>query len=429
MEKVNLEITNLGMNFEGIGRKDGKVFFVPFALDGEIVKAEVIEDKAKFCKCNLLEILKPSKDRVTPFCPYYEKCGGCDLQHLLYSKQLEYKTRHVKETIEKISGLSVEVEPIIASKNIFYYRNKGAFPVSDEIGMFKTGSHEVVNVNQCFLMKDEITSAYQIVKNFLKENNIEGYNFKTNRGNVKYIVIRYIAGVTLVCLVLKNKISNLDLLYKQLSEKLKVGLYLNYYNSFTKDILSKKFEFIAGEKTITLNEFDISYQLDMASFMQINDDIKEKLYEAVSNEINGEIVIDAYAGAGLLSAIIARQAKKVYSVEIVKPASQSAENLKKLNKIENMEVINGDCAEILPEISKSLEKFTAIIDPARAGCDERVLRSILKADKIIYVSCNPITLARDLKFLLDSHKIEKIQPFDMFPNTKHLETMVVLKRK
>jgi len=431
MEEIRLEITNLGMNVEGVARKDGKVFFVPYALPEEVVKVKILEEKPKFNKCELIEVEKPSKERVVPFCPYFFKCGGCDLQLLPYSKQLSFKQKHIKETIEKICGEAVEVLQPISSSNSFYYRNKGVFPVSNNIGMFEGSSHNVIDIKQCFLMKDEITTAYQIAKDFLKEFNIKGYDFKLNKGNVKYIAVRTKGDTTLVCLVVKTKVENLNVLYERLTKKLnKVGLYLNYYNDKSKDILSENFEYISGEKDIEISEFGITYRINLSSFMQVNDYIKEKLYLEVLNEIDNEIVIDAYAGAGLLSAMISKRAKKVYSIEIVKPASEYAKRLQKLNNIDNMEVVNGDCALILPKLSKTLKNdFVAVIDPARSGCDDRVLGAISKAKKIVYVSCNPITLSRDLKTLLATHKIEKIQPFDMFPNTKHVETLVVLTKK
>ena len=430
MKDIKLEITNLGMNFEGIARSEGKVFFVPFALPGENVQAEIVDEKAKFNKCKLNKVLTVSKDRVKPFCPYFEKCGGCDLQHLSYAKQLFYKQRHIKETIEKQIDINVELDNVVPSDNVFYYRNKGAFSVSDKIGMFEASSHKVIDVKQCFLMKDEITSAYQITKKFLEDFNMLGYDFNKQKGNVKYIVIRSKADTTLVCLVLKNKIDNLDILYNRLKQKLKnVGLYLNYNNLKNSDILTNNFEHILGEKTIRIDEFGVSYNIDMASFMQVNDAVKHKLYNAILQEVDNKIVIDAYAGAGLLSAILSQKAKKVYSVEIVKEATKLAEQLKRTNNIKNMEVINGDCSEVLPKITRTLNEFIAVIDPARAGCDNKVLTAISNADKILYVSCNPITLARDLKTLLNTHEIVKITPFDMFPQAKHVEALVILKKK
>ena len=429
MKQKTLQITNLGMNFEGIARDEGKVYFVPFSLPGEKVKVDVVEEKAKFNNCKLLDMVTPSKERVNPFCPYFTKCGGCDMQHMLYSSQLLYKKRHVEETLNKIIGVNLPVLDVVASKNSFYYRNKASFAVSNNIGMFEMSSHNVLDIKQCYLMHDNVTTAYQITKQFILDSKLEGFDFKTNKGNIKYIVIRSINNTTLVCLVLRKKIDKLNNLYSLLKEKLEnVGLYINYNNSKSQ-ILTANFEHIAGEKTISLHEFDINYSIDIASFMQVNDDVKQKLYSQVLNEVEDKVVIDAYAGAGLLSAIMAKRAKKVYSVEIVKPATEACKKLIKQNNISNLEAINGDCGKILPTITKNIKNFITVIDPARAGCDENVLQAISKSDKIIYISCNPITLAKDLKLLLNNFNVEKVQPFDMFPQAKHVETMVVLTHK
>ena len=428
---INLEIDNLGMNFEGVARLDGKVYFVPNALEGENVVATITEDKGKFCKTELKEIKVASKDRVEPFCPYFYECGGCNVQHIIYNRQLELKSKHVKETIFKISGLEFEVNKTIASNNA-YYRNKGAFPITNgNVGMFKEGTHESINISQCFLMNDNITKAMKIIRKFVLQNKIKGYDFKKHTGDAKFALVRSVNNQTLVCIVATKELNNLDDLYINLLNELgSVGLYLNINTQKNSTILGKEYRHINGLRFIEIEEFGISYNIDMASFLQVNTDIKLKLYEKVLKEVENEVVIDAYAGAGLLSSVVAKKADMVYSVEIVPQASERAKQLVKLNNIANMQVINGDCAKVLPMISAEINgDFCLILDPAHVGCDDKVIEVAKNARKILYISCNPIALSKDLKVLSQTHNINYIQPYDMFPQTKHVETLVCLTKK
>ena len=424
------------MNFEGVARKDGKVYFVPYSLIGEEVLAEVVENKKKFANARISELKTTAKERVQPLCPYFYECGGCDIQHLFYDKQLEYKTKHIKETLEKVAEIQFDVKPTIKSENNYFYRNKASFVVVDEngktkVGMFKHNSHGLVDINQCFLMNDNITKAYKIIKDYILTNNIKGYDFTKHCGELKFVVIRSIGEQTLVALVVTKKIKWANDLYKQLNKEFSnIGLVLCYNKSKNSTILSNDYEFVEGIKQIDLEEFGIKYDINIASFLQVNNEIKNKIYTQVLNEIDNEIVVDAYAGAGLLSAILATKAKRVYSIEIVKQASESAEKLKISNNIKNLEIINGDCSIIVPKVIKDIEEdFTIVLDPARVGCDEKVINVAKNAKKIIYISCNPIALAKDLKTLTLTHNIKYIQPFDMFPQTKHVETLVMLEIK
>lgn len=428
---INLTIDNLGMNFEGVARLDNKVYFVPNALIGEEIEAEVVEDKGKFAKASLKKIIKSSLDRVVPFCPYFYECGGCNVQHLSYDKQLEFKSKHVKETLNKVAGISVDVNLTESSPNAYFYRNKGAFPVTNgDIGMFKEGTHDLITISQCFLMNDNITKILKIIRNYIKTNNLKGFDFSKFTGDIKFAVIRSLNNQTLVCLVATKDLPNLDELYLDLLNELgEVGLYLNFNTQKNSTILGNSYKHINGLNNIAIKEFDLSYNVDIASFLQVNNDVKLKLYEKVLSEVENEVVIDAYAGAGLLSAVISKKAKEVYSVEIVPQASKNAVKLVKDNNINNMQVINGDCGKILPKLAKEVKDFSLILDPAHVGCDSNVINVAKNANKIIYISCNPIALSKDLKELVKTHNIKYIQPYDMFPETKHVETLVCLTKK
>ena len=454
---MRVKIDKLGMNGEGVARplrddicemqvgdsagdkninKDlQKVTFVDFALPDEVVDIEIVTDKSKFCTARLVEVVEPSVDRVSVLCPYFTKCGGCNLQHLQYNKQLEFKQNLVKETLLKVGGIDAEVLPCVSSSE-YGYRNKAVFPLGKQIGMFECNSHNIIPIDNCLLMNYKINLALKLVKEWIQENNIKTFDFAQYKGLLKYLVVRSVGEQTLVCLVsTSSDVKHLDKLTEKLKELGKFGLYININNQHNSIILGRDYKHIAGIKSIKLNEFEISYNIDVASFLQVNNDIKTKMYTGVIDSIGGGVVIDAYAGAGLLSATLSKSASKVLSVEIVPQASEKARQLVKSNNITNMEVINGDCTKVIPNLIKKVQnenkgvKCSVVLDPAHAGCSPQVIDAVKTADQIIYIACNPIALAKDLKVLQNTHKIVKIQPYDMFPQTKHIETLAILERR
>ena len=452
---MRLKIDKLGMNGEGVARPSEdnnlqKVAFVDFVLPDEVVDVEIVQEKSKFCNARLKQVIESSEDRVVVPCPYFTKCGGCNLQHLKYEKQLEFKTNLVKETLFKVGGLDVEVLPCISS-NQYAYRNKAVFPLGKNIGMFAYNSHNIIPIDKCLLMNDKINLTFNLVREWISENNIKTFDFSSYKGLLKYLVIRSVGEQTLVCLVSTSAdIKYLDKLADKLSVLGQFGLYININNQHNSIILGRDYRHIAGIKSIELDEFGIKYDIDVASFLQVNNNIKTKLYSEVISHIGGGIVIDAYAGAGLLSATLAKSANKVYSVEIVSQASDKARQLVKANNITNMEVINGDCTKIVPNLIKKIQdeikqnktlasgdidsknnlsqKCSVVLDPAHVGCSPEVIESVKTADQIIYIACNPIALAKDLKVLQNTHKIIKIEPFDMFAQCKHVEVLAILEK-
>lgn len=428
MEKVT--VIDLGMNGEGIARIDNKVVFIPFALPDEEIEISLSKDKGKFSTGKLEKVITASKNRVEPPCPYFQHCGGCNLQHLQYDQQLKFKTSLVKNTLQKVGQINCEVLPCIASDMPYNYRNKGAFPISIGVGMFTSNSHNVVDINYCYLMNENINKCLQLVKQWINQYKIKTFNFQTRKGLLKYLVVRSVKQQTLVCLVCTDyNIPHLQELSEVLKSLGEYGLALNKNNQNNSIILGKEFKYISGTTSIKLNEFDIKYSIDIASFMQVNNDIKLKMYKDILDNVGGGVVIDAYAGAGLLSAVVASKADKVISVEIVPQASDKARQLVKQNNIKNVEVINGDCTKIIPNLTKDVKEYTVILDPAHVGCSEQVISAVKSASKIIYIACNPIALCKDLKELTKTHNIVKIQPYDMFPQTKHIETLAVLQLK
>lgn len=439
MEKnqvVEINIDKLGMNGEGVGRVDNQVVFVPFALPNEKVKTICINNKNKFAIMKVTDVISASSDRIVPPCPYFKKCGGCDLQHLKYEKQLEFKTNLVKETLLKVGKIDTTIEPCEKSKE-YGYRNKASFPIVNEngyhIGMYRVNSHNLVDIDYCYLQKDSINKVLSVTKqwlNTLNENETQSHNAK-----LKHLVIREIDGKILITLVVSDKkVYKLDDYVKLLQNNFDdFGLNLNINKLDNNVILSNEYIHIYGNKDINIETNGVRQSINNASFYQVNDDIKDKIYQFVTNKLKDDVIIDAFSGAGLLTSYLSKKAKKVYGLEIVRQASQSADLLIKQNNITNVENICGDCSETLPKLVRKInDSVSVVLDPPRKGCDKKVLEALIvsKPNKIVYIACSPISLARDVNILLSSglYKITCVKPFDMFPETKNVETVMVLEK-
>ena len=434
-----VEIERYGASGEGVAVKDGKIIFVPFACVGEKVEVHVICDKKNFVIAKPLKFLTQSDERVIAPCPYFEKCGGCDIQHLDYLSQLKLKKKIVENSFEKYAKISTDVLDVIPSSKKLRYRNKFSFPVQQlkdgeiKVGMYRKNSHDVVSIDDCLLQSEKTQKILKIFKNYMKNNKISAYNEQTHSGTVKHIVVRESEDAFILTVVVTDKkFNNFEPLISALKSEFKnFGIIKNVNNLQNNVIFGNIDEKIFGLDELSLTEFNINYFVNNRSFLQVNDEIKTKIYSQILDLINpDETVIDAYSGAGLLSAILSKKANSVFGIEIVPEATKNAENLKKINKLENLTNICGDCAEILPKLAEKLENFSIVLDPPRKGVDAKVLDSILKShpQKIIYLSCSPSTLARDLKILCDDYQIEFVQPYDMFPQTANVETLVYLRR-
>lgn len=424
-----MKIVDLGINGEGIARQDGKVYFVKGALVGEEVSVKGVSDKSKFSNCEVDKIIQKSGDRVDAPCPYFSICGGCQLQHLKYEKQLEYKQKLVKDTLKKVGGIEVDVAPCVESKNRYNYRNKSVFPAfsqggHSQLGMFKENSKVPVAIEKCLIADEEINKVVKVTNDFLKDKHIAGF---------RYLVVRKVDKKLIITLVTEKK--EMAYLKKYVQELLihfkDFILNLNV-NTDSSTILSTNFVNVYGGDYVQSETLGIKHKVNAGSFIQINDDVCKKLYSAVlENFDEHDTVVDAYCGAGLLSAMIARRAAYCYGVEISKSAIRAANDMQKENGIENLYFISGDCDKEVPSLLQNIEdEFMIVLDPPRKGCTQNVLQGILetKPKKIVYVSCNPITLAKDLKVLTSAYSIKKVQPFDMFPETVNVETLVVLEK-
>ncbi len=437
-----LEIIDYGNNGEGVAKDNGKVYFVPKTIVGEKVEVEVIKEKSSFCDCKLSKVIKASKNRIEPACKYFDICGGCQLQHIDYKDQLPIKKQTTQNTINKISKLNLELKDILPSNQDYYYRNKMVFAINSAGRLcMHSEKGQLFEVDFCHLATIGINRVLSIVNTFLQTTKLKGYNQKTGQGLLRYLVIRELNEEFLITLVAtKKEIPNIKILQKLLDdENIKYGLFVNINVSKSSLILTEKFVHICGKKTLTgryvcSNGKVIKYPISPLSFMQVNDYVKERIYKLAEDNLKGEkLIIDAYSGAGLLTAILSQNADRVVGIEIVGQATQDADKLMRDNSITNMININADC---MVGIDKALNKgeskdFAIVLDPPRKGADQTVLKKVLTAspNKIIYISCNPATLARDMKILSDGYEISKILPCDMFPNTAEIENFVVMTKK
>ena len=439
-DELEVDILRLGANGEGVAVHEGIVIFVPHALVGERVLVHIINDKNSFLIAKIIKIIKASEHRVQPVCPYFKKCGGCDLQHMPYEMQLNFKKEMVKNSLEKYAKIETKINDVVASDKVLRYRNKFAFPVVEDagaikIGMFQKNSHRVIEIEDCMLQSETAKTILKLFKDYMTENKISAYNEQTKKGTVKHIVVREHEDTFVLTVVVTDKKFNK---FEPLVEKLKLhfgnfGIVKNVNNLHNNVIFGNFDEKIYKIDELDFDEFGIKYSVNNRSFLQVNDFIKKEIYQKIIELVSGEKnIIDAYSGAGLLSSIIAKNCGNVWGVEIIKEATENANNLKNKNNLNNLTNINGDCAKVIPELAKELKgDFSVVVDPPRKGLDKTVVEAFLSAEpkKIVYLSCNPATLARDLGLLKEKYDIEFVQPYDMFPQTANVETLVCLSLK
>lgn len=439
---IELTVTGEGTDGEGVGKVDGKTVFIRGALKGERVRAKVILVKPRFDVAITEKILTPSPSRVTPPCPLFGKCGGCDLQHMSYGAQIEYKRRLVKDALSKIGGIDAEVEETEPSLFEYRYRNKISLPVRQyeggalKIGLFAKNSHRVVETEDCLLQSEKNAAVIPVFRNFMKENGWRGYDEQTGEGDVRHIVAREAGGRLCVAIVACRKIDCRDFVGKIKAVDPEAELWLNVNRRRDNVILGDEWYCVIKNETPVTVE-NLKTFIHPAGFFQVNDFIREKLYACVADLMQGGAAVEAYSGAGLLSAILAKKAKAVYGIEINRQAHEAAMRMKELNGIDNFFPVLGDVGEKLPAVLKECSRFAPpseifiVLDPPRTGISEAAAQTLLQSDanNMVYVSCNPATLARDAARLIKGgYRPVKIKPFDMFPQTANVETLMVLKR-
>lgn len=445
---VTVKIEDMGHDGEGIGKAEGYTLFIKDTVIGDVVEAKIMKMKKNYGYARLVRVLEASKDRTEPKCPVARACGGCQLQFLTYEKQLEFKKKKVVGNLERIGGFSdISVEKVMGMENPWRYRNKAQFPVGkDKDGNLITGfyagrTHSIIPNTNCYLgveVNEEILNA---VLDYMKENHVEPYDEGTGKGLVRHILIRYgfKTKEIMVCLIINGrKIPNAA----GLVEKLK---NISGMTSITLNVNTKRSNVILGNEILPLwgKEFitdyigEVKYQISPLSFYQVNPVQTEKLY-GTALEYAGltgkETVWDLYCGIGTISLFLAQKAKKVYGVEIVPAAIEDARKNAELNGIENAEFFVGKAEEVLPAKYKEDGVYADVIvvDPPRKGCDGALIETMLsmKPERIVYVSCDSATLARDLKVLCEKeYQVEKVAVCDMFPGSVHAETVVLLSQQ
>ena len=473
----DLEITDMGVDGEGIGHYDGMTFFVKDALIGDVIRARATKLKKNYGYARVEEVVTPSTFRVEPECPHHRRCGGCQIQALSYEKQLEFKQEKVRGNLIRIGGFPAEeidgkMVPVVGMEKAFRYRNKAQFPVgTDKDGNLVTGfyaarTHSIIPVEDCLLGVEENAPILVAVKEWMLANGVTAYDETTGKGLLRHVLIRF--GFTtkeiMVCLIINGRTlpAQGDLIARLEKMDGMTSISVNINTKNTNVILGDVTECIWGQSYITdfihlretnqeiegssseyaLTETAVAYRISPQSFYQVNPVQTEKLYSTALDYagLSGEeYVWDLYCGIGTISLFLAQKAKKVYGVEIVPQAIEDAKNNAKLNGIENAEFFVGKAEEVLPEFYANLKEGDAmltpdviVVDPPRKGCDNACLETMLKMQpkRIVYVSCDSATLARDLRILCDGgYDLEKVRAVDQFPHTGHIETVVKLVRK
>lgn len=442
-----LEIIDNGFQGEGIAKIDNFTIFIPNAIKGEKVKALIVKVLSSHAFGKILEILEPSKERVEPDCATYKRCGGCSLRHIKYKETLKMKQNAVTSLVNKTLKKPVKVLEVIGMEKPEYYRNKAQFPIGldkdniPQIGVFANRTHEIIPIEKCFIQNEEAQKVAKTVLNFIKKNNLTIYNEKTGKGLFRHIVIKVgLKTKEIMCiLVINGKSFNKE---NELVEEL-TGKYPNI-KTIVKNINMKNTNVILGLENVNIYEDgyikdilgDYTFKISPLSFYQVNPVQAEKLYNiGVENAqiSKDDIVFDLYCGIGTISLFMSKYAKKVYGVEIVEQAIEDAKENAKINNIENVEFIAGDTEIILDDLinKKNIIPNVIMVDPPRKGLDNTSIENILKIKpkRVVYISCNPATLVRDLAKFEETYDISNIQPVDMFPFTSHVECVSVLELK
>lgn len=475
------KVQSFGSDGEGVVRVEDCVFFVPYALPEEEISFRVLKIKGNTGYGKIEKILTASPRRRAPVCPVFYSCGGCCLQHAEYDLQREFKREKVVNTLKKIGGVEADVLPVVPCSSPYGYRNKLQLPVGVDqngnvvVGFYAERSHRIVPIERCVLHPAWAERLIAAFKDYIAESGASAYDERTKTGLIRHLVAREIDGNFLVTVVATEKrLPKSDVLVKKLQAIFPgCSAFINVNGKDTNVIFGEKFFPLCGAGHIDGISDGIRYEAGAETFVQVNPEVREKLYRKALEECfsgGADVVIDAYSGGGLLTAMAAKRAKRAYGLELNAEASACAEQLKAKNGLNNMINICGDVAEKLPEIMRKerAEKTVLILDPPRAGVAQSVLYAILNSGirRFVMISCNPATLARDVGILTGTlreengalikrtkvkdtvkdtvkeavnerpdetkngyFKVERIEPYDMFPQTKHVETLIVLQRK
>ncbi|MBR4670282.1 MAG: 23S rRNA (uracil(1939)-C(5))-methyltransferase RlmD [Butyrivibrio sp.] len=467
-----VEITDIGNDGEGIGKIDGYTLFIKDAVIGDVVKAKIMKAKKNYAYAHLEEVVKRSEHRVEARCPIARQCGGCQFQNMSYERELLYKQNKVRNNIVRLGGFDADfvdsvMKPIIGMDDPWEYRNKAQFPVGrDKEGKVVTGfyagrTHSIIPTTTCHIGVKENEEIMEIVRSHMEENKIAPYDEVSGKGLVRHVLIRkgFTSGEIMVCFVINYRAGKKDnanseyikgqknLIEKLLKVKGMSSISVSINTEKTNVIMGLEIHTIYGKDTIRDTLCGLEFEISPLSFFQVNPIQTKKLYEQAIEyaDLSGkETVWDLYCGIGTITLSMAKAAGRVYGIEVIPEAIEDAKRNAERNGIGNAEFYCGKAEEVLPEFYEKKRKTTVggddgsslhpdviVVDPPRKGCDEKCLETMLKMapERIVYVSCDSATLARDLRILSDGgYNIAAIRPCDMFPWTVHVETIVLLSR-
>ena len=456
---VTVEITDIGVSGEGIGHVDGYTLFIKDAVIGDVVEAKVMKAKKNYGYARLMKVITPSEYRVEPKCAFARRCGGCQIQEMSYDRQLVFKDQKIRGNLERIGGFTKEqieavMQPVVGMEHPFGYRNKAQFPFGTDkegnpiTGFYAGRTHDIIANTDCALGVEQNREILEIILQYMRENKIKSYDEKMGKGLIRHALIRYgfKTKEIMVCLVINGKkLPKAERLIEKLIQiEGMTSITISPNTRRDNVIMGDSYEILWGQGYITDYIGNVKYQISPLSFYQVNPVQTEKLYGLALEyaDLKGdETVWDLYCGIGTISLFLAQKAKQVYGVEIVPQAIDDAKENAKINAIDNAEFFVGKAEEVLPEYYAEYEREhngetahadVIVVDPPRKGCDETLLETIVKMqpEKVVYVSCDSATLARDLKYLCaNGYEIKMCRGVDQFPQTVHVETVVLLSHK
>lgn len=455
---VTVEITDIGVSGEGIGHVDGYTLFIKDAVIGDVVEAKVMKAKKNYGYARLMKVITPSEYRVEPKCAFARRCGGCQIQEMSYDRQLVFKDQKIRGNLERIGGFTKDqidtvMQPVVGMEHPFGYRNKAQFPFGTDkegnpiTGFYAGRTHDIIANTDCALGVEQNKEILEIILQYMRENKIKSYDEKTGKGLIRHALIRYgfKTKEIMVCLVINGKkLPKAERLIEKLIQiEGMTSITISPNTRRDNVIMGDSYEILWGQGYITDYIGNVKYQISPLSFYQVNPVQTEKLYGLALEyaDLKGdETVWDLYCGIGTISLFLAQKAKQVYGVEIVPQAIDDAKENAKINAIDNAEFFVGKAEEVLPEYYAEYEREhngetahadVIVVDPPRKGCDETLLETIVKMqpEKVVYVSCDSATLARDLKYLCaNGYEIKMCRGVDQFPQTVHVETVVLLSK-
>lgn len=442
-----VEIIDNGFEGEGIAKINDFTIFIPGAIKGEKVKILIVKVLSSYAFGKILEILEKSENRIEPDCKTYKRCGGCNLRHIKYQETLKLKQNAVQSLVDKTLKNKIRVKETIGMENPYYYRNKVQYPVGidkngkPQIGVFANRSHEIIPIEKCFIQNEKSEEIAKYIFELWNENNYTIYNEETRKGLLRHIVIKTgIKTNQYMCILVVNGqgFNNEKEFASKIVNKYKeiTSIIVNSNMKNTNVILGLENRTIFGKEYIEDKLGEYIFKISPLSFYQVNPIQAEKLYNLGIEKAKitkEDIVFDLYCGIGTISLFMSKYAKKVYGIEIVEEAIKAAKENAKINSVDNVEFIAGDVEKVLSNIiyDRKIIPDIVMVDPPRRGLDNTSINNILsiKSKRLVYISCNPATLVRDLAKLEEMYEVEEIVPVDMFPFTSHVECVALMGRK